>query len=454
MPIRPMENQMRRGRSTAGTVLSLAAILACAPAAEAAVSTEHGVNRKKLAKTAEQVTEERNGIEVIKISRCSPVKRNGRPNYGKWTCFWRAEGLYPGEVPYHCSGTSRWKRKAKSWRVDGCANILQPQAPLLPVPNPDPVFGFNDNWIFLGDDAMDASQAAGAQIARTSIPWSGVEPSPGRMNWFGSDELYRRLQERGMQPLWVLIGAPCWAQPNPGDCTAGDDQIRPAADRYEQLAAFAVKVAQRYPESYAIEIWNEPNYPKFWGGPPEPERYADMLKTVGGALEREAPEMAVVSGGLSPHSDNETSGAIGYRNFMIEMYERGAFQYADAIGIHPYPGVGPGEDYIADVRIQFGKIQNVMQRYGDSARPLWATEFGVSTSGPHAFAPAHQGSALIELYQLMRRIQKIDLAVVHRFIEDPNLGGREGGFGVLNPDLTPKPAYCSLGSVRGQTLSC
>ena len=446
---------MRWGRSTAGIMLSLAAILVCAPAASAGPgSTEHGVDRKKLAAEAVRVTEERNGIDVLKISRCSPAKRNGRPDYSKWTCFWRAEGLYPGEVPYACAGKARWKRKGNSWRVDGCANRLQPQAPLLPVPNPDPVFGFNDNWIFLGDQALDASQAAGGQIIRTSIPWSGVEASPGKMNWFGTDELYRRLQARGMRPLWVLIGAPCWAQAKPADCANGDDEIRPAADRYDELAQFAVQVAQRYPNSYAIEVWNEPNYPKFWGGPPEPERYADMLKTVGGALEREAPEMTVVSGGLSPHSDNETSGAIGYRNFLIEMYDRGAIQYADAIGIHPYPGVGPGEDYIADVRIQLGKVQNVMQRYGDTDRPLWATEFGVSTSGPHAFEPNHQGSALVELYQLMRRINKIDLAVVHRFVEDPSLGGREAGFGLLSPSLDPKPAYCALASVRGKNLSC
>ena len=436
-------------------MLWLAAMLAWAPAADAgSTSTEHGVNRKKLAKTAERITEERNGIDVIKISRCSPVKRKGRVDYSKWTCYWRAEGLHPGEVPYHCSGKSRWKRKSKAWRVEGCVNRLQPQAPLLPVPNPDPIFGFNDNWIFLDEPALDASQAAGAQVARTSIPWVGAEPSPGRMNWQGTDELYRRLRERGMQPLWVLIWAPCWAQPHPDACAAGDNQIRPAREHYDELAAFAVKVAKRYPDSLAIEVWNEPNYPRFWGGAPEPALYAEMLKTVGAALASEAPEMPVVSAGLSPHSDNDTSGSVGYRDFLIEMYERGAIQYADAIGIHPYPGVGPEEDYIADVRVQLGKIQNVQQRYGDAARPLWATEFGVSTTGPHAFPADHQGSALIELYQLMRRISRIDLAVVHRFVEDPSLAGREGGFGVVNPDLAPKPAYCSLGSVRGKTLSC
>lgn len=446
---------MRRGRSTAAIAVSLAAMFVAAPAALAGPgSTEHGVNRVKLAQRAEQITEERNAIEVLKISRCSPGKRRGRTDFSKWTCYWRAEGRYPGEVPYHCSGKSRWKRKGSSWRIDGCANILQPQAPLLTTPNPEPVFGFNDNWIFLGDQALDMSQNAGAQVARTSIPWSGVEPTPGQMNWHGSDVLYQRLLDRGMRPLWVLLGAPCWAQPNPGQCANGQDGVRPAADRYGQLAEFAVKVARRYPQSIGIEVWNEPNYPRFWGGPPEPDRYAEMLKTVAEALHRDAPGMTVVSAGLSPHSDNDTSGAVGFGEFLAEMYERGAAQQADAIGIHPYPGVGPADDYVADVRIQLGRIQSILAQNGDSDTPLWATEFGVSTTGPHAFDPAHQGRALVELYDLMRRVHRVDLTVVHRFVEDPSLAGREGGFGIVGQNLAPKPSYCDLGRLRGKPGSC
>ena len=37
-------------------------------------------------------------------------------------------------------------------------------------------------------------------------------------------------------------------------------------------------------ESIGFEVWNEPNYPLYWGGPPEPNDYSKMLKTVGDAL--------------------------------------------------------------------------------------------------------------------------------------------------------------------------
>ena len=160
--------------------------------------------------------------------------------------------------------------------------------------------------------------------------------------------------------------------------------------------------------------------------------------------------MPVVSGGLSPHADSDKS-AIGFSNYLDDLYKRGAIQKADAIGIHPYPGVGPSQDYFSDVRVYLGKVQNVMQAHGDGSRPLWATEFGVSTTGDKAFAPSAQGDALVQLYTLLRSAagMNIPVAVIHRFVEAPGLGGREAGFGMVNKDLSVKPAYCAMSTARG-----
>ena len=235
------------------------------------------------------------------------------------------------------------------------------------------------------------------------------------------DALYERLLARGIEPLWTILDAPCWAQPHPAACAGGESELRPAAAHYDELAEFAVAAAKRYPESAGIEVWNEPNSPDFWGGTPEPDRYAQLLKQVAGALHAEAPGMPVISAGLAPLGDTGDN-PQGYSNFLARLYELGAAQSADAIGIHPYPGVGPAEDYIGEVRIYLGKVQQVMARFADSARPLWATEFGVSTAGERAFSPAAQGRALVELYELFRRVAGIELALVHRFVEDGAIG--------------------------------
>src|SRR5215218_374460 len=103
---------------------SLLAGLAAAPASAAQPGdTEHGVNRAKLIAKAERIVEERNGIDVQRISKCGPQKRNGKLNYSVWICLWRAEGTYAdGDIDYACAGrrpgsstaartpASRWRR--------------------------------------------------------------------------------------------------------------------------------------------------------------------------------------------------------------------------------------------------------------------------------------------------------------------------------------------------------
>ena len=427
-----------------------AAALLCAllPATASAGRSEHGVNRAKLAKKAERIVEKRNAIELKRISRCGPQKkkrgRKVRLNYSKWVCEWRAEGIWPGEVPYHCKGKARWKRKRKRWAIDRCENQLQPQIPLLPTPGPHPTFGYNDDWARRSSNALNLMAASEPAIARTTLPWVSVEENRGSYNWFHIDKLYESIVSRGIRPLWVLIDAPCWAQPDPAAC----NQIRPRPEHYGELAKFAAAAAKRYPKAVGIEVWNEPNYPVFWGRWPQPDLYADMLIKVADAIHSAAPGMPVISGGLSPHADSDKE-AIGFRNFLLELYERGAAQKADAIGVHPYPGVGPGEDYLGDVRVYLGKIDNAMSRYGDQATPMWATEYGVSTAGPTAFAAQHQGQALAELYTMFRRVEGMPLVVIHRFQEEPGLAGREAGFGVVGQNLNLKPAYCAMNAIRG-----
>ena len=434
--------------ATLAVALAVAAIAAVPAAGSAPGSTEHGVNRAKLALKAEAAIEARNGIELLKISRCGPAKKKKRLNFSKWICEWRAEGLWPGNLPYHCAGKAVWKRKKNTWRIDPCNNRLQPRVALSETPGPHPLFGFNDNWGSQPAQVLDLLDDTEAGIARMSIAWSAVEYKQGTYDWTGADRLYAKLLAMGIKPLWVAIDAPCWAQPEPGRCTAGHNQLRPAPAYYDEYARWAAAAAARYPESAGIEVWNEPNYPLFWGGWPDPDLYAKMLRLTADAIHSAAPGMKVISGGLSPHADTDKN-AIGFSNFLTRLYELNAAQKADAIGIHPYPGVGPGEDYIEDVRVYLGKVQIVMRRNGDGDRPLWVTEFGASTSGDKAYSEESQAKAIPAFYDLFRRASgmNIPVAIVHSFVE-PDMAGRETGFGLLNKDLSFKPAFCAMLAAR------
>ena len=450
-------------RALATTIAALAVLAGAGPAAATKPGdTEHGVNRKKLAKKAEATIEARNGIDVTRISRCGPQKKKGGAlNFSTWICEWRASGIYAtGEVPYACAGEAKWKRKKNRWVVEGCANSLQPQVPLLPTPNPLPLYGMNDDWAnhLLMKTIAHALQITGlvddthSDVIRMNMLWSVVEKRQGTYDWSAFDQLNTMFKLHGMKPLWVILSAPCWAQPNPAGCYAGNDKLRPAPAYYDELARFSAAAAARYGNAIGFEVWNEPNYPRFWGGDmPDPADYSNMFKQVADAIHTGAPGMPVATGGLSPHADSDRN-AIGFSNFVAAMYANGAAQKADAIGIHPYASVGPDEDYIADVRVYLGKIVGAMRAAGDATTPMWATEYGISTTGPHAFSPDQQATALADIFNMMRRVDSIPLVITNGLVDNPGLAEREGGWGLVNPDLTRKPAFCALNAVRG--LGC
>ena len=416
------------------------------------------IDRAMLAQQAERVIEQRRMIDVSRISRCAPRRRDNQLDYSRWVCEWRGAGVWPGEVPYRCKGDATWSARRDIWRVAKCKNQMQPRVPLLAEPGPAPMFGYNDDWAQRSNATIDLMALTEPDTARAALPWATVESSQGTYEWTRVDRVYEKLRARGIRPLWALIEAPCWAQPIPSACRDGKNQLRPAPQHYEALARFAAAAARRYPAAVGIEVWNEPNYPRFWGAWPQPDLYAEMLARVADAIHAAAPGMTVVSAGLSPHSDSDRH-AIGFGNFLTALYESGAAQKADAIGIHPYPGGGPEEDHVDAMRIQLGKVDLIMGRYGDDATPMWATELGISTSGAQAFTPADQAQALVDLYSTTRRIAGLPLVVVHRFLEQPALGEREAGFGVVSgsengflglfaAELTRKPAYCALNKIR------
>jgi len=97
-----MRTQMRRSKTKFATAaIAFAVVCMGAPATATAgkggpPSTEHGVNRTKLSQKAMSVIERKNGIDVLKISKCGPVKRKGKLDFSRWLCLycwcWAARG--------------------------------------------------------------------------------------------------------------------------------------------------------------------------------------------------------------------------------------------------------------------------------------------------------------------------------------------------------------------------
>ena len=175
---------------------------------------------------------------------------------------------------------------------------MQPQVPLLATPNPHPHYGLNDDWAnhLLMNGPLHALKILNlldgthSDVIRMNMLWSVVEKKQGTYDWSAFDQLNATFKAHGLKPLWVILAAPCWAQPNPGGCSAGNDKLRPAPAYYDELARFAAAAAVRYRDAVGFEVWNEPNYPRFWGGEmPDPADYSNMFKQVADAIHAAAP---------------------------------------------------------------------------------------------------------------------------------------------------------------------
>src|SRR5262249_50997354 len=161
-------------------------------------------------------------------------------------------------------------------------------------------------------------------------------------------------------------------QSNPGACNSE----HPSADHFDDFAHFAQLVAKRYPLAAGLEIWNEPSNDRFWGTEADPGQYADMLKTVAPAIHAVAPNMTVVSGGLASSLSDDSDG-LSTQTFLRHLFDSGALDSVNAIGIHVYPHKAFHKDYLGNVRIRLAQILDVLQANNAASKPLWVTEYGV-----------------------------------------------------------------------------
>jgi hypothetical protein len=319
-------------------------------------------------------------------------------------------------------------------------------------------FGFNEDAV---PGSFELQAELGMRVIRFKVPWSSVEPRPGRWDFAHYDALYDQLRAAGLRPLLLAAGAPCWARAGAAPCGI------PAPAFDADWAEYLRHLAARYPDAIGIEIWNEENAVQFFPPRPNPARYTELLSAAYRAVKSVDPEMPVVSGGLLPA---RTTGryAVGDAQFLRGMYAAGADGSMDAIGAHPYPlAAAPGGGTRYDLRAMeqnLQRLRTVRDAVGQSSTPIWITEVGVSTASAGGFPPGvtgtQQANALLAMLREAGQDPDVRVILIHRLIGPspaPEAGPHgllESGFGVFQPDGTPKPAACALSVEFGGSLSC
>lgn len=271
----------------------------------------------------------------------------------------------------------------------------------------------------------DVAVNLGMRWIRLDFDWFRIEPQPGMLRWEDTDRVVDRAADLGLEAMATLAHTPGWASSRPSDPRISDP---PASVEY--WIRIVERAVTRYRGRLRFwQFWNEPNLRNFWTGTRTQYRL-DILEAGARAAKRSHPACLVVSPGLA----NVGNWRQWFEEVMI------AKDWIDIVNHHNYQS--SGREVIGDLeRDTPGRpsLRTLMRDKGVDDRPFWVTETG---------RQSNEGDQL-EYYQdvvaSLREATWVERLFFFHYWDGAGQG--DGGFGIVNEDFTPKPAYLFLRDV-------
>jgi hypothetical protein len=287
----------------------------------------------------------------------------------------------------------------------GCAAdppVLTPTATPFPeveveqiVPSPSPAIHVSMWWNEeIAQRDLDLVQGMGFRWIKQAFSWRDIETNQrGHYDWWRTDRIVRNAEERGLNLIVRLDRQPFWSQSDGGELPL---ENAPPAD-LQDFGDFCYAVAGRYRgQIEAYQVWNEPNLAREWGGqPPDPVAYTELLAVCYEAIKRGDPHAIVISAGPAPTGTGFPE-AMPDDEFVRGMYEAGAAQYFDMLGVNAPGYAAPPEvspEEAASTPAYGGHrwnafrhvedIRQIMLMYGDSQKQIAILEMGWTTDPVH-----------------------------------------------------------------------
>jgi hypothetical protein len=220
--------------------------------------------------------------------------------------------------------------------------------------------------------------AGGIESVRVVFDWAQAQPQPnGAIDFSQTDALVADAAARGLTVLPVIMYTPSWdAAPHLAGTFA-----HPASDA--PYAAYAAALVGRYGPNGSFwaehphlprvpirmwQIWNEPNFEFYWGGPNFVGGYVSLLQAAHAAIRQVDRGAKVVAAGF-PDT------AWTYLNAIYRI--AGARNDFEVVAAHPY--TAKPQNVIRFLKL----VRAVMTRHGDAGKQLLVTETGWNSSIPH-----------------------------------------------------------------------
>jgi hypothetical protein len=295
-------------------------------------------------------------------------------------------------------------------------------------------------------------RAAGVRLLRQLFDWSEIEATKGSYTWTATDSFMASAARSGMEVLPVVLFSPTWASSCP---SYSAPKLCPPADN-ANYGAFLVTLIGRYgpdgtfwrdnpsvpklPVS-AWQIWNEPNFPAYWGTP-DAAAYARMLNAVAPLIRAADPHAEIVSAGMP---DSLIRTAVRLVPYVNAMYAAGAKGSFDSLALHIY-------DDTADSAVGLvEQVRAIMNANGDNAVPIWVTEWGWASAGaPGRFTTDLAGQATNVdslMGQLVARHEELNIRGLVQYMwhdgapQSDTSQGWPYHLGLVFQDYTHKPSY-------------
>jgi hypothetical protein len=310
---------------------------------------------------------------------------------------------------------------------------------------------------------------AGFRWQKTLFQWRDIEGScKGCFEWSEADRVVRASTQAGVKIIARLDFQPAWARK--------DAAPNGPPDNYQDYADFISAFVSRYSSGstigrvHAVEIWNEVNLDREWGGAViNPQQAADYVRLLGvayAAAKAADPNVIVVTAGLSPTgvSNGRSADDVQYLQWLYDAGLKGKY---DALGAH-------GNTQAPEVEAAFGslpafshpsfyfrrveQLRDVMARNGDADKRVWLLEFGWTSDSIHPnyswFAVSEEKKAanILTAFQYARDHWQPWIGVMTLWtVPDPTWTPEreEYWWAITNSDGSARPAYVNLLKARG-----
>jgi GH35 family endo-1,4-beta-xylanase len=231
------------------------------------------------------------------------------------------------------------------------------------------------------DDLFFADELRTGIVRFNSDVWDQLEPKEGQYNWEKLEQIVSLIQKNKMQVLFTLPLSNKWNSSHPQAIEKEISIFLKGKEyktkvqlahhhfpvRVEKLASidrFAGALAAQFKGRIKYyELWNEPDFARYWGGKPNAAEYVAYCRRAYQAIKKADPDAMIVMGGLAFPEEPA---------WFDEFLKLGGGLYFDHINIHIYPAH-------SNLLSALNNVRGVMKKYGLSKK-IWITEIN-STGG-------------------------------------------------------------------------